>query len=176
MRIDVDGKKLVIHLPQKGESARQDFLHSTFGILYHEWRDSNTAVYDTEVFGLTTTAKDCRCIKYIAERLGFDITNGARALLEEIAEKHEELARANRIAEAEEMARKRAIFRVKQGCGFCPSLKWNGRDWECKKNGKRCATSAEEIERLFEEWKETKVFIRPTPFPNSECEFFEVLK
>lgn len=175
MKIDRNGDKLVIYLPSEGES-RIDFFHGTFGVFYQEWIDGNTPVFDTEVFSLSATAASCKLIQSVAKRLGFEITDGANALLEKIAEKHEEWMHAERIKEAERMARERAILRLKNGCGFCLSLSWNGKAYICKKNEKPCATSAEEIERLFEEWKETKMYVRPTPFPNSECTEIEVLR
>lgn len=175
MKIDREGSKLVISLPMD-EDDRHDFLMEMRFIMFHGWLDKNTAVFDTSVHSIDVTAKACVIIARVAERMKFEITESAKEMLAEMRQKYEEKLDAERKAKEAEWARQRAIEKLKSGCMFCLSLKTDGNKWVCEKSGTPCFTSASEIEQLYEEWKETKVFRRPTPFPNRECPHTEVLR
>lgn len=176
MKIERDGEKLIIKLPPQGDEKRRAFLYDTYEVLYQEWYDKNTPVFDTGCFGLGATAKYCSWIEKIARRHGFEITDEANALFEEIAKRQEQAEEEKLRREMKELARKKAVSLLHVGCGWCESLKWDGNRYICEKHDMPCVTSAEEVEWLFELWKETKSFRRPTPFPHKNCEELEVLR
>ena len=176
MKIDRQETCFVITLPDKGANERIEFLSALRGVIFREWQDKNTPIYDTTLFSISATGNTCAAMKFIAERMGFEITPSANELFEEIALKHAEWYDTVRKTEEYKKARERAFMRVKYGCGLCEYLSWNNREYVCKKNNKPCSISNDEVELIFEEWKETKILRRPTPFPNKECDELEVLR
>ncbi len=176
MKIDAKENKLVIEVAPKGAKERTDFFSSLRGVIFQEWLGENVIVYDTTAFSLHATALTVRLMESVAERIGFEITENARILMGEIALKDRDEQELKGIAEAEQAAKKRAIAKQQQGCGLCTFLKVEGRHYVCAANGKPCATDMRETERLFEEWKLTKIYRRETPFPNEECQYLEVMR
>ena len=176
MRIWREGCKLFIEVPPKGDNDRPAFFAELLGVVFAGWRSANTVIYDTQTFSLSATAAHVKRIAWAAEKRGYDISEKARLLMREIEQKREEELEIERMIEEQRSARKRAISKLKNGCIWCGFLSFDGKKYVCSASGKPCVTDSEEIERLFEEWKQTKVYTRPTPFPNEECQYLEVLK
>ena len=176
MRVWNEGSKLFIEVPPKGDKDRAPFFSELSDVLFAGWQNANTVVYDTNTFSLRATAAHVKRIVWATEKRGYDISEKARSLMQEIEQKREEELEIERIIEEQKRARKTAISKLKNGCGWCGLLSFDGEKYVCGANGKPCVTDNEEMERLFEEWKQTKVYTRPTPFPNKECQYLEVLK
>ena len=176
MRIWCEGSKLFIEVPPKEDKDRTPFFSELSGVMFAGWQDSNTVIYDTQAFSLSATAAHVKRITWAAEARGYDVSEKARLLMREIAQKREEEREIERMIEEQKSARKTAISKLKNGCVWCGLLSFDGKKYICGANGKPCVTDSEETERLFEEWKQTKVYTRPTPFPNKECQYMEVLK
>ena len=176
MRIWNDGSKLFIEVPPKGDKDRTPFFSELSGVMFAGWKDVNTVVYDTQTFSVAACESHLKRITWAAEKRGYEISKEARLLMRDIEQKREEEREIERMIEEQKRARKTAISRIKNGCGLCGLLTYNGERYICGANDKPCVTDSEEIERLFEEWKQTKAYTRPTPFPNEECQYLEVLK
>ena len=176
MRVWNEGSKLFIEVPPKGDKDRAPFFSELSDVLFAGWQNANTVVYDTNTFSLRATAAHVKRIVWATEKRGYDISEKARSLMREIELKYEDEREVERMIEEQKKARKTAISKLKNGCGWCGLLSFDGEKYVCGANGKPCVTDNEEIERLFEEWKQPKVYTRPTPFPNKECQYLEVLK
>lgn len=176
MRIWSESSKLFIEVPEKGTNDRTAFFSELSGVLFAGWKDENTVVYDTNTFRLSATAAHVKRIIWTTKSRGYDISPKAYALMRKIEQKREEEREVERMIEEQKRTRETAIFKLKNGCGRCGLLSFDGEKYVCGANGNPCVTDNEETERLFEEWKQTKVYTRPTPFPNKECQYLEVLK
>ena len=176
MKIWNEGAKLFIEVPPKGENDRSAFFSELSGVLFAGWEDTNTVVYDTQAFSVRATATQLRRIVLATNKRNYTVSDEARRLMQKIKRKDEEEREIEQMIEEQRESRERAISKLKTGCGFCGLLSWDGEKYVCSANGKSCATDNEEVERIFEEWKQTKVYVRPTPFPNKECQYTEVLK
>lgn len=166
---------LVIGLGEK-ESNRSDFFYSLRGIPFAGWLDKNTVTYNTTAFCEETTAKHLQRIESAAKTRGVQITDSASELFDDFARKLEEINKAKQEAEERETAKKRAICKTQYGCGWCDSLSWIDGKPFCGHTNSYCEIDSVETERLFEEWKLTKVYQRPTPFPVKGCKHLEKLK
>ena len=176
MRIWKEGTALFIEVPEKGTNDRTAFFSELSDVLFAGWQNANTVVYDTKTFSVSATASHVQKIVCATEKRGYDISEEARLLLREIEQKREEEREVERMIKEQKRARETAIFKLKRGCEYCGLLSFDGEKYVCGANGKPCVTDSEETERLFEEWKQTKVYTRPTPFPNKDCRYLEVLK
>lgn len=179
MRVDVLGRKIIVTVPDKSEGyKRSEAFAALREVHFHEWIDGNTVAISLDVHSEDSTISLVKRLETGARIYGAEISEEAQ----EIFDKYEELRRfkAEEKARAEEEKRKRnlAISKVRHGCYLCESLKWDGKRWICEAHEKPCEQSMDEIELLFEEWKETgyTAFKRPTPFPVAECKYLEVLK
>lgn len=176
MRIWNEGAKLFIEVPEKGENDRSVFFSELSGVLFAGWQGENTVVYDTQTFSVRATAAQLRRIAFATNKRDYTVSDEARRLMQKIKRKDEEEREIEQMIKEQREARERALSKLKTGCGFCGLLSWDGDKYVCGANGKPCATDNEEVERIFEEWKATKAYVRPTPFPNKECQYTEVLK
>ena len=92
MKIDKDGKKLIVHLPSNGWK-RDYFLRKTLWVLYHGWLDDNTLYYDTTVFSESAAASACVSILNVAKELGVEVTGSACEMLERMKAQCKEYAK-----------------------------------------------------------------------------------
>ncbi|MBQ3221166.1 MAG: hypothetical protein IJB34_04325 [Clostridia bacterium] len=181
-KIDLFGEELHIRF---GDSNRQrtEFTARTQAVFYSRWAEEqeNTLVYDPRRFSLEGTAVQLSMIYKAGKIAGLDVSDEAQALFDEYAKELEALKEkrlAERLsAEGRKKQRDAAIRTLQAGCRPCDHLAWNGKRFVCRKHDCReCVTDAEEAERLYEAWKETRVYRRPTPFPHSECHMLDVVK
>lgn len=176
MRIWNEGAKLFIEVPEKDKNDRSVFFSELSGVLFAGWQDTNTVVYDTQTFSVRATAAQLRRIVWATSKRNYTVSDEARRLMQKIKRKDEEEREIGQMIEEQREARERALSKLKTGCGFCGLLSWDGDKYVCGANSKPCATDNEEVERIFEEWKQTKVYARPTPFPNKECQYLQSLR
>ena len=174
MKIDRQGESLLLDVANKnGELS--NFYYTLKGIPIH-FVEENKIAYVFALRDDEQAAKDLRLIKYLAQVHKVEITESALAVFEEYARKLDEIEKARKEAREKEHARNIAITRLKNGCGLCVHLKWiNGKGF-CDYAKRFCKIDSEETERLFEEWKLTKRYVRATPFPVKECEYLEKIK
>lgn len=174
MKIDRQGESLLLDIANKnGELS--NFYYELKGIPIH-FVEGNKIAYVFAVRDDEQAAKDLRLIKYLAQVHKVEITESAVAVFDEYARKLDEIVKAREEAKEKEHARNIAMSRLKNGCGLCPSIKWIDGKGFCEYAKKFCKIDSEETERLFEEWKLTKRYSRPTPFPVNGCKYLEDIK
>lgn len=173
MKIDRVGDNLIIDISDTEDRERSKFFYALSGVPFSGWLNSNTVVYDTALFTEQTTAIHLRRIRNSAINRGVHITSPAEELFEKFSKRLEEIEYYRRLDQEKQRAEREAACTVKIGCCLCDSLKWIKGKPFCEYVGKYCALDSNEVEDLYEEWKETKKYKRPTPFPVKGCKVIE---
>lgn len=173
MKIDREDDSLIIGVRDIDSEEYSDFFYALRGIMFERWIDSNTVAYNTTLFSEETTARELRHIRTAATNFDVHITESADEIFTKYEKLLEEIELAERIANEKKLAEERAKCKVKKGCCLCTHLKWiNGKPF-CEYVGEYCKVDDNEVEYLFEVYKQTKIYSRPTPFPVDGCKFIE---
>ena len=69
-----------------------------------------------------------------------------------------------------------ALSKKQNGCGWCKELRHKGHGHVCEYTQKNVRYKNDDIELAFENWKETKIYETPTPYPNAECPYIKYLE
>lgn len=173
MRITL--KENLLYVKIADEQGRGKFFYDLNGVPFHSWVDAETVTYDLTAFSERTTALHVKKIASAARRSGIEVSEEAETLFSKyisIYERYQEEERRARMEEADAQRKINAgLSKQKYGCSLCEDLKWDHGMPFCQHCAERCTVDSWEVERLFEEYKETRRMQRPTAFPAKGCKY-----
>ena len=176
MKVDYSNGRFIITLPSKERVQERKSILSDLMLRFTKWIDSDTAVFEPS--NEEDLLKSSKSLEICANIHGADISPNALKIFEECTKKRFEIEQERAMEETQRKARETALLKLKKGCGFCDSLKWDGKRYMCEEQNKPCRQSSAEFELNWELWKESgyREFNRCTPFPVKECRYLEAIK
>ena len=167
IKVDVQDGNMIFEIPNGGDGwwtydgkRRSTFLR-LLNVSLDGWIDKDTAYARVDKL----SDEELIEIGRLYQEYGREITSAAQAVIEDA--KAREIERKARLEEVESKAKivRNAVYHAENGCRLCDYHK-NG---FCKHANKYCLTNSYQEELAFEEYKITKKYIRPTPYPVKGC-------